>query len=74
MQMENFLSLKSFIAAIVFSAVGLLAFAAAFMIFDRKTPGNFWKEILEEHNTALAIMAGSVAIGISLIISAAIHG
>ena len=72
--MESYLSIKAFVAAIVFSSLGLVAFAMAFMIFDRKTPGDFWKEILEEHNTALAIVAGSVAIGISMIISAAIHG
>jgi uncharacterized membrane protein YjfL (UPF0719 family) len=72
--MDNLLSLKALVAAVVFSAIGLLAFALAFWVFDRKTPGNFWKEILDEHNTALAIMAGSVAIGISMIISAAIHG
>ena len=32
------------------------------------------KEIIEEHNTALGIMLGSFAIGIAIIVSAAIRG
>lgn len=72
--METYLSIKAVTGAIVYSTLGLLVFAIGFRLFDRITPGNFWKEILDEHNTALAILVGAVAIGISLIISAAIHG
>jgi len=71
---ETYLSIKAVTGAIVYSTLGLLVFAIGFRLFDRITPGNFWKEILDEHNTALAILVGAVAIGISLIISAAIHG
>lgn len=72
--MEQYLSLRAATGAVVYSLLGLLVFFACYKIFDRVTPGNFWKEILEEHNTALAILVGAIAIGISLIISAAIHG
>jgi uncharacterized membrane protein YjfL (UPF0719 family) len=38
------------------------------------TPGELWKEIIERQNMAVAILAGAVALGLSMIISAAIHG
>jgi uncharacterized membrane protein YjfL (UPF0719 family) len=44
------------------------------MIIDRLTPYQLWKEIIEEKNTALAIMVGAIAIGICIIVAAAIHG
>jgi putative membrane protein len=72
--MDSLLNLKAIANSLVFSLIGLVMFSIGFMIFDRATPGQFWKEIIEEHNTALAIIVGSVAIGISLIIAFAIHG
>lgn len=60
--------------AALFSTLGLLFFVAALRIFDWITPGNFWRELLDEQNTALAIVVGSVALGISMIVAAAIHG
>ena len=61
------------VAALVYSAIGLVIFAIAFICVDRLTPYHLWKEIIDEHNTALAIIVGAVAIGISIIISAAIR-
>lgn len=72
--MEQYLSARALVGAVIYSVLGLVVFFGCIKIFDRVTPGNFWKEILEEHNTALSILVGSIAIGISLIISAAIHG
>lgn len=72
--MEAVLNLKYLGAALIYSAVGMLMFALGFLVFDRITPGSFWKEILDEHNTALAIVVGSVALGLSIIIASAIHG
>ena len=60
--------------SLIFSLIGLALFVAAFLFFDRITPGNFWKEILEEHNVALAVVVGAVTLGISLIVASAIHG
>ena len=60
------------LAAIVFAALGIGVFVAAFVLIDRLTPYQLWKEIIDEHNTALAILAGAVAIGLSIIIAAAV--
>jgi uncharacterized membrane protein YjfL (UPF0719 family) len=53
--------------------MGLIVFAVSFVVVDRLTPYQLWKEIIDEHNTALAIIVGAVAIGISIIVSSAIR-
>lgn len=62
----------NFIAAVVFALLGVLLFVLGFIVFDKVTPGSLWKELLEEHNTALAIVMGCVAIALAIIIAAAI--
>lgn len=61
------------LAALIYAAIGLGVFAIAFIVVDRLTPYHLWKEIIDEHNTALAIIVGAVAIGISIIVSSAIR-
>lgn len=72
--MENIINIQSVISAILFSLIGCFAFAIAFKVIDLLTPNDMWNEILEEHNNALAIIVGSIAIGIAIIISASIRG
>jgi uncharacterized membrane protein YjfL (UPF0719 family) len=59
--------------AIVYSALGVAIFILAFVVIDRITPYSLWKEIIDEHNTALAILVGAMSIGICIIIAAAVH-
>lgn len=61
------------IAAVVFALVGIGILALALVIFDRITPGTLWKELIEDQNTAVAIVLAGVTIGISIIIAAAVH-
>lgn len=61
------------LAAVVFAALGIAVFIAAFVFIDRLTPYQLWREIIDEHNTALAVLIGLVSLGISIIIAAAIH-
>lgn len=60
--------------SIVYSTVGLIVFCVGFVIIDKLTPGNLWDELINKKNTALAIVAGLVSLGICVIIAAAIHG
>jgi uncharacterized membrane protein YjfL (UPF0719 family) len=60
--------------SILFAVIGLLIYGGGFYILDRITPYHLWREINEKQNSALAILVGSMAIGLALIISAAIHG
>ncbi len=62
------------LTTIVFVAIGLIVFAVAFFIVVIVSPFSVKKEIEEDQNTALAIIIGSLIIGIALIISSAIQG
>lgn len=64
---------KTLVAALAFSALGIVLFAVAFLIIVKVTPFSLRKEIEDDQNTALAIIIGSVILGIALIVSAAIH-
>lgn len=66
--------LRGVVATIVFGAVGIALFAIAFVIMCRIAPFSVRKEIAEDHNTALAVLMGSVLIGMALIVAAALHG
>ena len=61
------------IYTLTFVLIGLVFFALAFWIIVKISPFSIKKEIEEDQNTSLAILIASVILGISLIISAAIH-
>lgn len=61
------------LATLVYAGLGLVIFVIGFWLWDRLTPVDLWGEICK-NNIALSILAGSVAIAISIIIAAAIHG
>jgi len=65
--------LNNVVNAVVYAAIGIVIFAASFLIIDKATPYNLWKEIVQEHNTALAILLGTMSLGICIIIAAAVH-
>jgi uncharacterized membrane protein YjfL (UPF0719 family) len=67
------LLLTNVVAAVVFATIGILIFVVAFLAMDRITPYTLWKEIIEEHNTALALLLGLIGLSLSIIIAAAIH-
>jgi len=72
--MDQLFSLKLVAASLLYSVLGIIVFAVTFLIMDKITPYDLWKEIVQEKNVALAIVVGSVALGICLIIASAIHG
>jgi putative membrane protein len=65
---------KALVASIVYSLIGILMFAASFLIIRLVSPFSLRKEIEEDQNTAIAILIGSVILGLSIIIAAAIGG
>jgi putative membrane protein len=62
------------VLTLTFTIVGLILFAFAFWIMNKVAPFSVRKEIEDDQNTALAIVMGSVIIGIALIVAAAVHG
>jgi putative membrane protein len=60
-------------AALVFAFIGIVVFVVSFVIIDRLTPYDLWREIVQEKNMALAVLVGALSIGICIIIAAAVH-
>ena len=52
----------------------MIVFWLCFVIIDKITPYDLWAEIVERKNVALAIVVGSTAIAIGLIVAAAVKG
>lgn len=65
--------LSNVMAAAIFSAIGIVLFIIAFIIFDKITPGSLWKELIEDRNQALGNLMGAVAIALAIIIAASVH-
>lgn len=70
----DMLSLKPIVNSLLFSLLGIAILLIGYLIIEKITPENTWKEIVQKNNIALAIVFGALIIGISMIISAAIHG
>jgi uncharacterized membrane protein YjfL (UPF0719 family) len=66
--------LKTLVASVVYSLIGILMFLLGFLVIRAVTPFSLRKEIEEDHNTALAIVIGSCLLGLGMIIAAAIGG
>lgn len=72
--MESLINIKYIVAAIVFSVIGIIILSISFVVTDKLTPGNLWKEVVEKQNVALAIIAAAMLLSMAHIISSAIHG
>ncbi len=58
----------------LFAAVGIVLAIVGYRVFDKCTPGNLHREIVENQNTAAAIIGGAVILGVCIIIAAAMLG
>ena len=65
--------LTNVLNAVIYAGMGIVIFAGAFLVIDKVTPYNLWKEIVQEHNTALALLLGAMSLGICVIIASAVH-
>lgn len=72
--MEQVFQLPHIVAAVVYSVLGFVMLVAAFFVVDLISPGNLWKDIVKDKNTALAVLVGSTIISLGIIIASAIHG
>lgn len=68
------LTMNVFLATMLYAGVGIVILAISFVVADKLTPGHLWNEIIEKQNVAVAVLTGAIAIGISMIIAAAVHG
>lgn len=65
--MENNLA-----ASVVYSLIGVVVFAIAFIVMEKLAPFSLRKELEEDDNVAVGIVLASVVIGLAMIISSTI--
>lgn len=59
--------------SLVFAGIGIVVLILSFMLIDRMTPANLWKEIIEKNNLSVAIVASAFMLSLAIIIASAIH-
>lgn len=67
-------ALHTFLLTLSYTVFGMVIFGIAFWIIVKITPFSLRKEIEEDQNVSLAILIGSVMLGLAVIIAATIHG
>ena len=65
---------RPLLATVIYSILGTLIFGFGFFLMNKLAPFSLRKEIEDDQNTALAIVMGSVILGLAIVIAAAIHG
>lgn len=63
---------RELVETIVYSLVGIIMACIGFKVVDWLTPGNLAEDVAHKENRALAILAGSMIIGVCLIIASAL--
>ncbi len=66
--------LRIFFTTVGYTLFGLVVFGIAFWVIVKITPFSIRKEIEQDQNVSLAILIGSMILGLSIIIAATIHG
>lgn len=64
----------AFFGSILYALIGVVVFWLYFVLIDKITPHDLWREIVEKQNRALGMVVAAMCLGISLIVAAAIHG
>ena len=62
------------ISTVIYALLGMVLFGLGFAICSKLAPFSFRKEIEEDQNTALAVLLGSMFLGLAIIIAASISG
>lgn len=72
--MESLINFKLVTASLLYSFIGISILFFTFLLLEKATPENLWKEILEKQNMALATILAAFIIAIAIIIGASVHG
>jgi uncharacterized membrane protein YjfL (UPF0719 family) len=59
---------------LVFAIIGITVAILGYKLFDKCTPGDLTKEIIEHRNVAAAIIGAAVILGVCIIIAASMLG
>lgn len=67
------MTIASILNALLFAAVGIVAFAVGLLVVARALPGNLWKQALVDQNLNAAIVLAGIALAIGWIVASAVH-
>lgn len=71
--MIEYLKPAALVGTVVYSVIGVVIMFVSFIVIDKLTPYDLWKELCENRNQPVATLAAAIFIGVSIIIAAAIH-
>jgi uncharacterized membrane protein YjfL (UPF0719 family) len=60
------------LAALIYAVLGIVILVLGFVLVDKLTPGSMWEELMVKQNVALGVATAGIAIGLSIVIAAAI--
>ena len=69
----EYLKPVALVGSIVYSIIGIVLLTAFFVIIDKITPYDLWKELIENRNQPLATVVAAFVLAIAIIVAAAIH-
>ena len=69
----EYLKPAALVGTLVYSVIGVVIMFLSFVIIDKITPYDLWKELCENRNQPIATLAAAIFLGIAIIIAAAIH-
>ena len=69
----DLINLHDLVASLLYSIIGIVIFCLAFIIVDKLTPYDLWKELIEKNNLPLALVVAGLGLGVCIIIAASIH-
>lgn len=70
----EYIKLSALVGTLVYSLLGVLILCITFVIVDKLTPYDLWKELVENRNQALATVVAGMFVAIAIIVAAAVHG
>ena len=73
MMIFEYLKPAALIGSLIYSVLGVVFVVLAFIIIDKLTPYDLWKELIEERNQSLATVVAAMTIAIAIIVASAMH-
>ena len=73
MMIFEYLKPAARIGSLVYSLLGVVFVVLAFLVIDKLTPYDLWKELIEERNQSLATVVAAMCIAIAIIVASAMH-
>jgi uncharacterized membrane protein YjfL (UPF0719 family) len=69
----EYLKPAALIGSFVYSLLGVVFVIVTFVVIDKLTPGDLWKELIEERNQAIATVVAAMIVAIAIIVASAMH-